>query len=231
MKFTLGNTGLVSKKTPSPWSLFSSISLRGVGPKWYSQTCLPVQRTGGLSPSRSFQFWLLIAVGAWPIGHGVMQVCGYAGLRYVVRRRKGIGHMALWFSRICTKQRLCCFRTICRQAQGIGVMVSFTPYAITHIGSLRMVEVQVPWITKDHGSVLECWRLVLSAAFVSLEFVQFRECLVVQTEIYVSYPALSQSAQERVREHRSFISAFLPFSAYRDRTFVHSFFGAVTNGD
>jgi len=40
-----------------------------------------------------------------------------------------------------------------------------------HIGSLSIVEVQVPWITKDNGSVLECWRLVLSAAFVSLEFV------------------------------------------------------------
>ena len=47
------------------------------------------------------------------------------------------------------------------------------------IWSLRIVEVQVPWITEDHGSVLECWRLVLSAAFVSLEFVWFRECLVV----------------------------------------------------
>ena len=33
------------------------------------------------------------------------------------------------------------------------------------------VEVLVPWIMKDHGSVLECWRLVLLAALVSLEFV------------------------------------------------------------
>ena len=55
--------------------------------------------------------------------------------------------------------------------QGIGSMVSFTPYAITHMGSLRIVEFQVPWITEDHGSALECWRLVLSAAFISLEFV------------------------------------------------------------
>ena len=55
--------------------------------------------------------------------------------------------------------------------QGIGFMVSFTPYASTHMGSLRIVEFHVPWITEDHGSVLECWRLVLSAAFVSLEFV------------------------------------------------------------
>ena len=55
--------------------------------------------------------------------------------------------------------------------QGIGFMVSFTPYAITHMGSLRFVEVLVPWITEDHGSVLECWRLGLSAALVSLEFV------------------------------------------------------------
>ena len=55
--------------------------------------------------------------------------------------------------------------------QGIGSMVSFTPYAITHMGSLRIIEFEVPWITEDHGSVLDCWRLVLSAAFVSLEFV------------------------------------------------------------
>ena len=55
--------------------------------------------------------------------------------------------------------------------QGIGFMVSFTPYASTHIGSLRIVEFHVPWITEDHGSVLGCWRLVLSEAFVSLEFV------------------------------------------------------------
>jgi len=49
--------------------------------------------------------------------------------------------------------------------------VVFTPYASTHMGSLRIVEFQVPWITEDHGSVLECWSMVLSAAFVSLEFV------------------------------------------------------------
>ena len=64
--------------------------------------------------------------------------------------------------------------------------VVFTPYADRHmvlvswflshpmpsrIWGLRFVEVQVPWIAEDHGSVLECWRLVLSAAFVSLEFV------------------------------------------------------------
>ena len=35
-------------------------------------------------------------------------------------------------------------------------MVSFTPYASTHIGSLRIVEFYVPSITEDHGSVLEC---------------------------------------------------------------------------
>ena len=55
--------------------------------------------------------------------------------------------------------------------QGIGSMVSFTPYASTHMGGLRVVGLQVPWITEDHGSPLECWRLVLSAAFVSLKFV------------------------------------------------------------
>ena len=55
--------------------------------------------------------------------------------------------------------------------QGIDFMVSFTPYAITHMGSFCFVEVLVPWVTEDHGSVLVCWRLVLSAALVSLEFV------------------------------------------------------------
>ena len=34
--------------------------------------------------------------------------------------------------------------------QGIGFMVSFTPYASTHMGSLRIVEFHVPWITEDH---------------------------------------------------------------------------------
>ena len=99
-----------------------------------------------------------------------MQVCGYAGLRYAIRRWKGIRHMALWFSRFAPSR---------------GFVV-FTPYADKHtvlvpwflshpmplrISGLRFVEVQVPWIAEDHGSVLECWRLVLSAAFVSLEFV------------------------------------------------------------
>ena len=55
--------------------------------------------------------------------------------------------------------------------QGIGFMVSFTPYASMHMGSLRSVEFHVPWITWDHVSVLEYWRLALSAAFVPLEFV------------------------------------------------------------
>ena len=49
--------------------------------------------------------------------------------------------------------------------------VVFISYAITHMGSLRIIEFQVPWITEDRWSVLECWRLALSAAFVSLEFV------------------------------------------------------------
>ena len=40
--------------------------------------------------------------------------------------------------------------------QGIGFMVSFTPYAITHMGGLCFVVFLVPWITKDHRSVLEC---------------------------------------------------------------------------
>ena len=50
-------------------------------------------------------------------------------------------------------------------------MISFTPYAITQGGSMRFIEILVQWITEDHGSVLECSRLVLSAALVSLEFV------------------------------------------------------------
>ena len=62
------------------------------------------------------------------------------------------------------------FSHLCRLA-GYWFMVSFTPYAITHIGSLRIVEFQVPWITEDPESVLECWRPASSAAFVSLEFV------------------------------------------------------------
>ena len=42
------------------------------------------------------------------------------------------------------------------------------------------------------------------------------------------YPSLSLASgvHERVREYRSFISAFHPFSAFRDCTFVRSFFSA-----
>ena len=43
--------------------------------------------------------------------------------------------------------------------------------------SLEIV-IHILYKVLDHGSVLECWRLVLLAAFVSLEFVWFRECLV-----------------------------------------------------
>ena len=35
--------------------------------------------------------------------------------------------------------------------QGIGFMVSFTPYVSTHMGSLCIAEFQVPWITEDMG--------------------------------------------------------------------------------
>ena len=42
--------------------------------------------------------------------------------------------------------------------QGIGFMVSFTPYALTHMGSLRIVEAQALRTKKDHGIVLEYWR-------------------------------------------------------------------------
>ena len=83
-----------------------------------------------------------------------MQVCVYAGLRYGVRRWKGIGHMSLWFSRLCTyHSRGFVVFTPYAGWQGIGSMVSFTPYASTHMGSLRSVEFQVPCITEDHGGV------------------------------------------------------------------------------
>ena len=54
-----------------------------------------------------------------------------------------------------------------------GFMVSFTPYAITYMGSLRIVEFQVLWITDDHGSVLECWRFgfVSSICFLGVRLV------------------------------------------------------------
>ena len=86
-----------------------------------------------------------------------MQVCGCLGLQYAVRRQKGFGHMSLWLSRLCTYQRFV-VSTPYAGWQGIGFMVSFTPYAITHMGSLCFVELLVPWITEDHGSILECWR-------------------------------------------------------------------------
>ena len=56
---------------------------------------------------------------------------------------------------------------------GIRYWFHFFFYTLYHYayGSLRFVKVKVPWIMEDHGSVLECWRLVLSAAFVSLEFI------------------------------------------------------------
>ena len=85
-----------------------------------------------------------------------MQVCGCLGFQYAVRRRKGFGHISF--------NNLCCFHgyapirgfvvfTPYAGWQGIGFMVSFTPYTITHIGGLCFVKFLVPWITKGHGSV------------------------------------------------------------------------------
>ena len=68
--------------------------------------------------------------------------------------------------------------TLYAGGQVIGFMVSLTPCASTHMGSLRIVEFQVPSIMEDHGSVLKSWRLVLSAAFVSFRFIWFCGCLV-----------------------------------------------------
>ena len=53
----------------------------------------------------------------------------------------------------------------------VGILYWFHTFFLSHLMSLgiwglRNVEVQVSWITEDHGSVLECWRLV----FVSLKF-------------------------------------------------------------
>ena len=53
----------------------------------------------------------------------------------------------------------------------IGIRYWFHSFFLSHpmplhIWGLPIVEVEVSWITEDHGSVLECWRLV----FVSLEF-------------------------------------------------------------
>jgi len=90
-----------------------------------------------------------------------MQVCGYVGYRaydFVVLTDMHLAE-ALLFSH--------------PMPVGIRVLVF---WFLSHpmplrIWSLRIVEVQVPWITKDHESVLDCWRLVLSAVCVSLEFV------------------------------------------------------------
>ena len=73
-----------------------------------------------------------------------MQVCGYAGLRYAVRIWKGIEHMALWFHGYAPSRGFFVFTPYYAGWQGIGSMVSFTPYASTHMGSLRIVEFQVP---------------------------------------------------------------------------------------
>jgi len=60
------------------------------------------------------------------------------------------------------------------------------------LGSLRIVEEEVLWITEDHGiSGLGWFEIVgdfLSATRVFLEFVEFRECSVVVslTERYIS---------------------------------------------
>ena len=82
-----------------------------------------------------------------------MQVRECLGFQYAVRRRKGFRHMSLWLSRLCSG-----FVVFTPYAgwQGIGFMISFTPYTITHMGGLCFVEFLAPWITEDHGSVLEC---------------------------------------------------------------------------
>ena len=55
--------------------------------------------------------------------------------------------------------------------QGIGSIVSFTPYAITYMGSLRIVEAQALWITEDYEIILECWR---SGFVISIFFLRVR---------------------------------------------------------
>ena len=69
--------------------------------------------------------------------------------------------------------------------QGIGFMVSFTPYTITHMGGLCFVE----FGSMDHGGSWKCFR-VLEIGFVSsISFLGVRlvsgvfGCL---TEIYIS---------------------------------------------
>ena len=100
-----------------------------------------------------------------------MQVCRYAGLRVS-------GIYLCGFHDYAPSRGFLVF-TPYAGWQDMGFMVFFTLYASTiHICSLHIVEFKVPWITEDHGSVLNCWRLVLSAAFVSSVFVRFRECLV-----------------------------------------------------
>ena len=62
-----------------------------------------------------------------------MQACGCLGLQCAVRRRKGFGHM------------------------------SFVAFTAMHLSEVLLFShpmpvgrVLVPWITEDHGSVLEC---------------------------------------------------------------------------
>ena len=70
--------------------------------------------------------------------------------------------------------------------QGIGFMVSFTPYAITHMGSLRFVEF---FGSMAHGGSWKCFRVLKIGFFSSISFLGVRlasgvfGCL---TEIYIS---------------------------------------------
>ena len=69
-----------------------------------------------------------------------MQVCSY-----VATRRKGISNIWLCGSDGYASSGGFVIFTPYAGWQDIGSVVSFTPYAITHMGSLRIVEAQVLW--------------------------------------------------------------------------------------
>ena len=112
---------------------------------------------------------VLLDSGLW---HGVMQGCGYAGLRLCGYETKGYRKYGFV---VLTVQHLAEVLLFSHpMLVGIGYRFHGFFHTLCHYeyGSLRIVEAAVLWIMEDHGMVLEGWRSVLSAAvFGCLEII------------------------------------------------------------
>ena len=129
----------------------------------------------------------IVAYGAWVDAVARIEsnvdlwICRVVAMRV----ENGIGYEALWLPIVqyLSQQRLSCFCALCQwQAQGIGFMVSFIPYTARYTEVCALLKLRFNGSRRIMKLFQSAGDHVLSATFVSLGFVQFRERLVVQRE-------------------------------------------------